>query len=333
MNAPDLAEIFVRLKAPDEAPSDAVAFAAAPIPGTAHRLARDAHNQPALLLALDEEDALHQAPIVLQHIAVRHGVRCRIRREGGDVEQGKFSIVQCIGGDPALHLHFLRAAGSAVLALGGSPSVDQLSSSIATLVKLFRATTAEPRKKIQGLWAELLVIARAKDPGPLIAAWHAAPEDLYDFAEGPARIEVKSTAGRTRRHYFRLEQLHPAASAIVLVASVMVEQSSGGDSAHDLLLEIRERTKASAELLLKLESVVATALGSDWPAAMSARFDRQLAQSSIEFFDARSIPSPPAELPAGVTDVRFRSTLDGLAPTQIDVDAHALFRAAAPRTR
>jgi hypothetical protein len=329
----DLAAIFGRLQRPDDDTADTPAFAAAPIQGSAHRLARDSRGQPALLLAVDEAETVPRPPIVLQHIAVRHGIGCRIRHEAGGLEHGKFSIVQCLGGDPALHLHFLRAAGSVVLAMGDSPSSQQLSGAIATLVRLFRATTAEPRKKIQGLWAELLIIARSKEPRSLIGAWHSTPEDLYDFADGAARIEVKSSFDRARLHYFRMEQLHPAALCEVVVASVVVQPSSGGESVHDLLIEIRDGANPDPEQLVKLEAVVAMALGSDWPAAMSTRFDRQLAQASIAFFDARAVPSPSPDLPRGVSDVRFRASLDGLSPLRIDINATQLFRAAVPRGR
>jgi hypothetical protein len=84
-----------------------------------------------------------------------------------------------------------------------------------------------PRKSVQGLWAELFLMARLRDPSALVAAWHSQLGDLYDFSAGSQRIEVKSAIGRIRRHHFTLEQVLPIPRTRVLIASVLVERGRG----------------------------------------------------------------------------------------------------------
>lgn len=62
--------------------------------------------------------------------------------------------------------------------------------------------------------------------------------------------------------------------------------------------------------------------------AMSAGFDVQLAMSSLLFFDLRQIPAVRGALPAGVSDVHFRSdltTATPLAPSELENCESALF--------
>jgi hypothetical protein len=304
----DLIPLFDKLEPAQPAPGGVPAFAVCEIPGHRQKLGKDSDGQPVFLLRADGD---REAPIALEHLSIKHGVRCRIHRGAEVAEEDRFTIVQCVRGDRTMHTYFLRAVGSVVLSLGDDAAGPAVSSAMGTLVNLFRAMSRPPRKAIQGLWAELFVIAGSTDPSALIDAWHAVNGELYDFSAGPTRIEVKSCVERSRNHYFRLEQVRPPAGVTAVIASVMVQPLGGGASAHELLQEIRARV-SPADRVLTVERLVAEALGSDWATAVSSRFDRQLATESLMFFDARSVPAPPSDLPDGVSEVRFRSRLEGL---------------------
>ena len=95
------------------------------------------------------------------------------------------------------------------------------------LIELFRAMTTPSRKSVQGLWAELFLIAQSRQPTILVDAWHMLPEDRYDFAMDDQRIEVKSFSGSLRQHHFSLEQLQPPEGVKTLIASMLVEGFTG----------------------------------------------------------------------------------------------------------
>jgi hypothetical protein len=199
-----------------------------------------------------------------------------------------------------------------VVLLGSEPSQRDITRAINKFVNLFRAMAEPARKSTQGFWAELFLIAQAVDPVTLLRAWHATPYDIYDFNAGKQRIEVKSTCSQVRQHRFSLEQLRPPEGTRVLVASLFVERAGGGVSLSNLLTDIRERIEGSTEHLIHLDQVVASTLGDNWRQGLTTRFDRELAQESLQFYDAAVIPRIDTELPPGISDVRFTSNLTGI---------------------
>ena len=100
------------------------------------------------------------------------------------------------------------------------------------------------------------------------------------------------------------------------MASVLVERSGGGTSLEELLAAIRRRLGAHPDLVLRVEQVVATTLGSTLRAGLRERFDLELARNSVAFFDIAQIPSIAGPIPREVTDIRFRSDLTGLSSVQ-----------------
>jgi hypothetical protein len=168
-----------------------------------------------------------------------------------------------------------------------------------------------PRKTVQGLWAELFLICQSRDPATLIRCWHGVPEDRFDFADGEQRIEVKAASGRVRIHTFALDQVRPPMGCIAI--SILVERSGGGQTASDLLDEVRSRVDRP-DLLIRLDSVVAQTVGTEWRQANPIAFDRQLAEDSLRFFDVHDIPSVASDVPPQVSDVHFRVDLTQQSP-------------------
>ncbi len=93
-----------------------------------------------------------------------------------------------------------------------------------------------------------------------------------------------------------------------MIASVLMERSAGGQNINDLVDGIRD-IAGDPELLVLLDAAVAQTLGNDWRIAQEHRFDRQLADESLRFLDARSIPSVPSQIPPEVSDIHFRVDL------------------------
>lgn len=124
-----------------------------------------------------------------------------------------------------------------------------------------------PKKKIQGLWAELLVIEQSTQPETLINAWHSSPSAKYDFTLGRDKIEVKSTSSEERIHKFSFDQLHPSANSRLLIASTIVRESgpaADGLSVKDLYDRIRQRVTA-IDSQLRMYTIIAETIGSDLP--------------------------------------------------------------------
>lgn len=264
-----------------------------------------------MLLVAVKPDVSHirPAPIVLEHLMVQHDVECQLQQPDGTARIGRFSVIRCLGADRALHEYFIRAVTPVVLNIQFSSSQAEVAQAISSLAELFRLLTMPPRKTIQGLWAELFIIVQSSDPAQLIRSWHAVPEDRYDFCAGAQRIEVKSAMGRLRCHHFSLEQLRPPLGTTVLVASLFVEHAAGGDTVFDLVEQLRPRILESPQLLARVDQVVGATLGSGWRQASEFRFDRQLTEDSLRFFEASTIPCINSQLPPEVTEVRFRSDL------------------------
>lgn len=310
-----LAALFDSLAAP-AADNELPSFSTVLIGGGPHRLGRDAVGAPALLVSLvGPTSGGVLAPVELQHVAVQHRVRCRLWRAGGEGEEAVATVIRCRETDRVLRDYFLGVIEGVLPLLGPEPSESRAREVVSALIELFRALELPSHKSVQGLWGELYVIAQAADPTALVACWHAVPGEPYDFSCGPQRLEVKSASGLERRHHFTLVQLHPPAGTAAVIASVFVERAGGGTSLAELLERVRLAISGSSDLVARVDQVVAATLGQGWRNALSERFDAEKARESLAFFDATMVPSiPPSAVPAGVTEVRFKSDLSRAQP-------------------
>lgn len=323
-----LLNLFARMSPP--ADKGEMTFSARALPEhQQHLLGKDGSAAPSLLFRV-QETSPRPAPIRLEHLSVEHNAHCTIHSDTG-VTEGHFTIIRCRNGPATLHDLFLRFAEPLIRKLPAQPTPTDVHLTITALVELFRAAAQPASKTVQGLWSELFLISQATEPEVLLQAWHAAVDDRYDFANGPQRIEVKSTSTRIREHHFSLEQLSPPLGTRVIIASVFAERAAGGTSIADLFDTIAIAVD-SATLLADAQRIAYLSLGATWRDGVATRFDRELASDSLLFIDARNAPSIPGA-PPGVTEVRFASDLsnsESLAPS----DMHAsggLFSAARPR--
>ncbi len=326
----NLAALFSSLKA---IPSpEGSHILASPVPGFEnHRIARDVQGSPLILIAVPRGRArTRPVPIKLEHLSIQHDMECRISGIDGVIEEGQFTVIACLGDDPVLHTYFLRVLESVVMLLGPTPTRSDITRAVFSLVELFRAMTAAPHKSVQGLWAELFLMARASDVAVMAQAWHTTPEDRYDFNFADQRIEVKSAGNRVRQHQFSLEQLQSPPGVSVLVASIFVERAGSGTSLAEILDKVRVRIGNDLEQLMTLDRIVGMTLGNTWRQAMDERFDYELARHSLAFYETSAIPAVSAKMPAEVSNVRFNSDLSAVNPADIALhrSAGGLFHAA-----
>jgi hypothetical protein len=332
----ELTALLKEIPAPDAEGLTGLTFSALPIPEfEQHRLARNLAGDPALLIAVGTTamaDRTRPPPIQLEHITVQHEVTCRVRHPDGQSQQAPFTVIQFLGPDIHLRGYFLRLAWSLLVSLGQSPTAQEVQRAVHAFAELFRSIAKPARRSVQGVWAELFVLARATDPIAMAEAWHVSPEDRYDFHGGQDRVEVKSTVGRVRKHRFSLEQLQPPVGTQLMIASILLEQSSGGVSLHDLMDRVHLRLKAAAELQGHIDRVMAETLGDSLPRALAVRFDWELACETLAFYPHKDVPTLHAPLPPELTEISFIANLTALNRADPPMTDSGLFAAAWPLT-
>ena len=313
-NVISLVEIFSQLGKPIAHQNNTNNYMTSPIPlSAACRLGKDSNGAPALLIQALSDKITDTSPIRLQHLNVVHDANCLIHCDG-DTETGKFSIISCTDADRETEIYFIHIVEALLPTLGKHPSAFLINQAINQLVELFRALRKPPIKTSQGLWAELFLLAESSNPRELIDAWHAVPNDLYDFNSSDHLIEVKSTQGENRKHRFSLTQLkHPKGATLVIV-SIIVKRTEEGATINDLIDDLRLKLLKSPQHLLRLYKVIAMTLGDEWHKSATTPFDLQTARRSLAFFRSSDIPMVNPDLPAGVSDVHFLSDLTGNTP-------------------
>jgi hypothetical protein len=330
-----LADLFENLPVPSSNPKIESFSSLVIMPGP-HRLGKDARGAPALLVVAGGSPlGSRTAPVELENVRVMYDLPCLLWHSANEHEEARFSVVQCLSNDRILHAYFLSVIEGILPLLGSAPNGYTVHEMVDSLAELFRTLTLPPRGSVQGLWAELFMLTESSDPTHLCEAWHATPDDLFDFSASSQRIEVKSSGDRGRKHHFTSEQVHPPLGTRVLVASLFVERAGAGTSLAELIELLRTQVSKRPGLLMKIEQLVASSLGITWRNTLDQRFDRELAQDSLLFFDSQSIPAIGPEFPPGVSDVRFVSDLGTARPISIRtlLDSWGIYRSASPLRR
>jgi Putative PD-(D/E)XK family member, (DUF4420) len=278
-----------------------------------HRLAKSAAEHPVLLIETSLPSGAYPAPLKLENLSVLHGYEGKVESNGGTVT-GIFTVVECHVREAELIAAFLRLADHLLEGLPPLPDPRVVGFELRKLVHIFQALRQPPAKTIQGLWAELFVLANSPDIARWAAAWHVDPMDRYDFAMQRLRVEVKSSGNRTRRHTFSHEQLHPPKGVNLWIASVFVERTAAGSDCAGLLRRIQ--TCVSPVEAFRVESLVMCTLGSDFAKASDFKFDEALADQSLEFAPIENVPRLMEDVPAGISELRYSVVLPAALPPQ-----------------
>jgi hypothetical protein len=275
---------------------------------------------PSFLITFGEQSP-DQTPIELENLKVSHNLHCVINPGSGSAEDGIFTVIHYNGKDDETVWYFLELIESVLQSLGSDPDRGAVNSAIERIALLFIELTKTPKKTIQGVWAELLVISKARHPGLLVDSWHVTPEDRYDFSWSndsvSQRIEVKSTRQQTRLHSFSLEQLWPVGSAEVVVASVLLEEVASGCTISDLCNEIESASGVKSSQLEKIMRILQDTLGLAWAKRDSVAYDRAQARQSLKFYQSHHVPSVDPATPVEVRNVSFQADLTNAPPLSL----------------
>ena len=313
-------------------PSSPGAYRVEPAAGVC-RVARNHDGQPAVLFAFPSGQQA-SAPRRLAMISYEPPRSLALSRDGEVLETARLAILECRTADPQLAAYFFRVVDSVLLDNGRLVDEARFDSALDAVVTLFRALQRPGIRSIQGLWAELAILAWAADPGLALSAWHSSPRALHDFSAGSFRLEVKSTLKSVREHTFLLDQLASMAPGITIVASLMLAEADDGVGVHELVEQISARAGRGTEATKRLEAIVAESLGQSWREAGDTRFSIEAARRSLLLYQAERVPTIPQPLPPAIKDVRFVADLSNVPPTGLD-EARALgplFGAVLPAT-
>lgn len=317
----DLRDVYRQLKPPEVNAAEGEVFNSRPVQGRDQwHTAKSATGLPAILVRVDSALGCDRPLAVsLENLRVEHNVRCSLIRPDGGIEVGRYSIIQCLSVDTEIQDCFLRTIGGALMGMESRIGAGELTDLVDRLVVLFQLIRRPPERTFRGLWAELFVILAGADPRMMIDAWHNQPTEHFDFGREDERLEVKSSATRSRDHFFSFEQVYPPSRVSVLIASVYVEDQTNGRTLGDLWDSVVDLVP-SAEARLKVERVCAQSLGQFLGTGRAFSGDWNLAVESLSFYRVTDIPRPSPGCPPGVSQLRFRSDLnmaDPVDPTHL----------------
>lgn len=269
-------------------------------------IAKSTQGHPVLVIETCLPSGAYPASLRLENLTVFHGYAGTMNTPEG-VVTGIFSIVECRVIDDALIDCFFRLTSYLLNSFPELPEPRAVAIEVRKLVQIFQALRQPPVKSIQGLWAELFVLANSPDLPKWAAAWHDDPMERYDFAMQRFRVEVKSSGSRMRRHRFSHEQLYPPDGVELWIASVFVERSVAGSDCLELLRRIQSRL--AGDVSFEVESKVIKTLGADYAKAREFTFDEELAKDSLSFFPVNAVPRIPDDLPDGISELRYSALI------------------------
>lgn len=278
-------------------------FSAKPLPfNSNHKIGIDSNGYP--LFFVECIDFEITPNIDLELISIQFNQLCRLT-DREKISEGRYTIISL----KTINLDFLRyfidVTSLILQRMSKRPSHKEVTSELTKLIELFKVFSKPSRKTIQGLWAELFVIERAKDPIYMLQSWHVSPEDKYDFNDGNDKVEVKCTANSQRKHRFSYEQLTPNSKSQLLIASVITTRSGKGKNIFDLKDSILKKIQ-DIKLQLALNEGIASTLGADFDKAFEYYFDYQMAIDNLSFFDVKEIPNIPSDvIPIELSNIKF----------------------------
>lgn len=299
----DLNQIFDKLRAKDSRKEDSVLVE--DIPGyNRHKIGISKDGLPIFFVATDEDDT-SAIDINLELIKVEFQKRCELITEHGETKTGVYSIVSLKSDSEDIIKYFVNTVYYVIRQLSINPSFTEIKAELNNLVHLFRSLSNPPKKEIQGLWTELLIIEKSKDADYMIGCWHQNKSDRYDFNDGFDKIEIKSTSKNSRTHRFSATQLQEISNSFILIGSTFTIETGTGVCANDLMEEIAKKI-SDPKLLLRLNAVVAETMGSDIDRIYDTFFDYNRAVDEIKYFDIKSIPSlNHFKIPSEITNIKF----------------------------
>jgi hypothetical protein len=276
---------------------------------------RDSRDCASILIATSESG--RTVPLRLSGIEAMFSTSCQIVEPGSLPTTQTVTAIICTNQDRDVTAYFANIMESLLPFLGESPSTEKVAETVRQMVDLFQKLRTPARRSLLGLVGELNVLEAATDVALAVRSWRSDTEERFDFGVGRLRLDVKASSNRQRVHEISFEQANQPNGTSGIIASIWIEAMSGGVSLSELLSSIERRIPDKPGEIVRLRTIVANTLGDSLPQAMTWCFDKNLAESSLRYFDADTIPAIRPPLPPSVSSARFVSDLSACMPIEI----------------
>ena len=314
-----LLDIFESIEPPSGEPPDTPIYAVMPVPGyPSYFVGKDSESLACLLVATNGPDGRSHPPIRLESLDAQFELRCHLRKSMEQRREGIFTVIRCRESDREMTRYFLFVCETMVRVLGEQPTRAYIARAVNRLAAIFQRVRQPSARSLNGLFGELYLLLRSKNTAAALSAWRAHANARFDFTDADVRLDVKATGGRNRIHTFSYDQCNPPPGTVTAIASLHAEQAAGGLSIFSIMNQIESQVSSNTDLVFKLHETVVETLGANVNQSLQRRYDMRLADSSLQFFSLEEVPAIRGPLPAGVSDVHFRSDLSGLAPVTIE---------------
>lgn len=326
--------LFETIVAPVGGDAGKPLYAVLPVPDYQSYFVGKDRDSYACLLITTADFSRRQPPIRLESLDVQFGLPCYIKKAHGPDQEERFTVIRCRSLDHEIVRYFFFICNAVLRIVGDRPAQHTVASAVHRLAAIFQKTQKPPARTVNGLFGELYLIYRSTNPVRTLAAWRTDETARFDFVEGDVCLDVKATTGRVRAHSFSYEQCNSPPNTLSIVASMFVERVSRGITLRTLIDDILAVVASDMDLALKLHEVTAATLGTSIKEAMELAFDVTLTDTSLRFFNLADVPSIRGPLPAGVSDVRFRSDLSALEDLSVQalINLDPIFRDLLPQS-
>jgi hypothetical protein len=196
---------------------------------------------------------------------------------------------------------------------------------ISTWQSAFKPVRQAMEKTVQvGLFGELLVLRSLMLPalGPVaVDQWSGPESERHDFVSGTLHLEVKTTRRSRHEHEIsRVDQLRCPTGRQLLVASVLLEESVGGDETVatqvDAVVDLLRTHPAALDLFM----VKMAELGWTEEVRQSGELLRFFTRAADVYAVDDDFPRLPDDFvpPSGVTSVKYTIDLANLPSLGLD---------------
>ena len=304
------ATILTEIEPPQPGSGGETRYRVREVAETGHFFGRDSNGHPCLLL--DSRNASLRAPIRLALLEVQFALACRIIDDRESERVRTLTAIVCRSTQLVITTYFAHVAETIVSIVGASPLSGEVAQAVRTLTELFQSLSWPTGRSVIGLFGELFAIHVSRSPRVAVTAWRSSVDNRFDFSIDDVRLEVKSSSDRIRSHSFSREQCMPPDNTVGILISLFVERSGGGLSLGELVERVERQLVGDAGLIFRLNATIAETLGEATTTAMGMRFDEHLARGTMRLYDLAQVPAIRADIPAEVSQVRFRANIGQL---------------------
>ena len=281
------------------------------------KLAIDHNKNPVILISNDNfnDTIISKSNYRLNYLEVLFNQNCSLF-EVGEVSSTKelksFTIIKLIGGNARMIGYYLNLMELLIFKLEIKPSIKLLNEEIGILIDLFSVQKAVDKSVALGLWGELYYINQSKNVSESVRAWHNDIENTFDFTfRDNNSLEIKTTNKTERVHEFSQNQINNYNTFNVEIASIMTQPSSFGVSIKDLWNEISDQL-VEFELKSKLTKLISLTIKSDFQALYDYKYNIELANSTIKYFNTNKIPKITEDLHPSIRKIKMQIDLDSI---------------------